>query len=188
MLKQPTARVLRVSKAFIEASSFEFFARAQGYSSVSAARVVVCRWRDEYGVVLFPYKNRGRANRVSEISAAWCASNNPRAIAKKLEFPSVEALFTTICRLRTKHGTVLFPLKKNHTRIKKSSNPRIARVASPINHQRLSAAALLWRSGAPTNDVAASLGLKVYELTLLINEQRALHGLQMFPYRGMVVQ
>ena len=118
MLKQPTARVLRVSKAFIEASSFEFFARAQGYSSVSAARVVVCRWRDEYGVVLFPYKNRGRANRVSEISAAWCASNNPRAIAKKLEFPSVEALFTTICRLRTKHGTVLFPLKKNYTRIK----------------------------------------------------------------------
>lgn len=194
LVRVPSARVIRVSEAFISTDSFELFARMQGYANLNTARAAVSRWRSDYGVDLFPYKREVSETKngkldLTLISHVWKTATTIKEAQITLGFCSERALRIKICRLRAEYGDRAFPRKHAYTKSGKSAAnaDTINYVLSPT---ALRIAGELWRSNVPASEIIKQLKLNYLTVAILrdiVKEHRSKHGLSIFPYRGLVI-
>jgi hypothetical protein len=177
--KKPSTRVLEVSKSYNRTTSFELFARLQGYSTVKSAYVAVARWRENWPD-LFPVRVVQRVSKYSPevVSRNWIEAKSAKEAAALCGYTSVSAFKMLVSRLRSFYGEEMFPRRC------KAAEPKLTKSAEA----RIKSASVLWRAMAPTSDVAACLGKTNAELSIFIEEYRSRNGLAMFPYRGLVIR
>lgn len=176
----PSKNVLEASACYKTASSLAVFTRIQGYSSVRSANSALARLRKTYPE-LFPLRNFRRVGKVDpvKVSEALSISKTLAEAAGICGYETIASFKMAVSRFRSEYGEELFPRKNKVSKVN---------YAKHITPAMIKSASILWRTGAPTQAIAQCLKLSNADTAKFIESYRARHGLNAFPYRGLVIK